>query len=254
MFQCKIRGYNLPVLRMLGGFLAGVGFYAALSVAAQSHEKIIAYTGYLPPLSINERDRGIAVDIMELVAKEAGLELDVHFAPWKRAQILAENTPGSLLFSLAYSRDRAEKFVYIAPLIYTESTFVTLDRPVDSFEEALAANMVIGVHLGSQRARILKRAGLTNLTEVATAEQMVQMLHAGHVDAWYTMSMRASYITRQQGLDPKQLQIGAPLSHGVQWLAANRSLDPAIKARLSKALSKVWRDPRYWQIIDSYVR
>ncbi|WP_428524465.1 substrate-binding periplasmic protein [Roseibium sp.] len=244
----------MPILRILGHVLLGASLYAAFTAGARSQDKIIAYTGFLPPLSINAEERGIAVEIMELVAKEADIELDIRFAPWKRAQVLVENTPGSLIFSLAYTRKRSAKLKYIAPLIYTESAFITLDEQIDSFEQALADNKVIGVHLGSQRARILRRNGLTNLTEIATAEQMARMLQAGRVDAWYTISMRASYITRKQGFDHTRLQVGAPLSHGVQWLAANKSVSPALKARLSKAVSKVWRDPRYWQIVDSYLQ
>lgn len=242
----------------MGQVLAGIFVFASLTASAaetqtaQNRETVIAYTGYLPPLSINNQEKGIAVEIMQLVAEEAGIDLDIRFAPWKRAQILAQNTPGSLLFSLAYSRKRRDKFVYIAPLLYTESAFVTLGRQIDSFERALEDNKVVGVHLGSQRAKILKRNGFINLTEIATAEQMSDMLQAGHIDAWYTLSMRASYIAKKRGHDPRQLVIGAPVSHGIQWLAANRDIDPELKGRLSNAVSKVWRDPRFWEIVDSY--
>lgn len=244
----------MPILRIFSQILAGFCVFSSLIAPAHSREQIIAYTGYLPPLSINKQDKGIAVEIMQLVAEEADIELDIRFAPWKRAQVLAENTPGSLLFSLAYSNKRREKYDYIAPLLYTESAFVTLNKQIDSFEKALEEDQIIGVHLGSYRAKILRRNGLTNLTEIATAEQMSDMLHAGHIDAWYTMSLRASYVSKKRGHDLDQLVIGAPVSHGVQWLAANRDIDPHLKGRLSKAVSKVWRDPRFWEIIDRYAQ
>jgi len=214
--------------------------------------RLIAFTGYLPPLSIDEQQKGIAVELMELVAEEAEIELDVRFAPWKRAQLLAENTPGALLFTAAYSKARREKFQYIAPLIYTESAFITLDQPLDTFEKAIETGKVIGVHLGSQRSRILQRSGIRNVEEITTAEQMSTMLRTGRIDAWYTISMRASFIFRQQGFDPKDLVIGAPVTHGTQWLVANRELAPEVRARLAAAVSRVWRDPRYWWIVDQY--
>ena len=238
----------MPGLRVL---TLGLGLLAG-TVAAVAEDKLIAFTGYLPPLSIDTEHKGIAVELMELVAEEAGLEIEVRFAPWKRAQVLAENTPGSLLFTVAYSRSRSEKFKYIAPLIYTESAFITLDQPLDTFEKAIESGKVIGVHLGSQRSRILKRLGVNNVEEIPTAEQMSTMLHTGRIDAWYTMSIRANYVYQQQGHDPKDLVIGAPVTHGIQWLAANRDLAPEVRARLAAAVSKVWRDPRYWQIVDQY--
>lgn len=247
-------------LSFLKGYSAAGILVLALAVLmpaplyAQEKLRLTAFTGYLPPLSIDEKQKGIAVELMELVAAEADIELDIRFAPWMRAQLLAENTPGALLFTAAYSRARREKFQFIAPLIYTESAFVTLDQPLDTFEKAIETGKVIGVHLGSHRSRILNRFGVHNVEEIPTAEQMGTMLRTGRIDAWYTMSMRASYVFRQQGFDPKTLVIGAPVTHGTQWLAANRDLDPQIRARLATAVSRVWRDPRYWQIVDQYSR
>jgi len=223
-----------------------------LAVSAQASDRIVAYTGYLPPLSIDPEQKGIAVELMELVGEAAGLEFDIRFAPWKRAQLLAEQTPGALLFTVAHSSERREKFEYIAPLIYTESAFITLDQPLDTFEKARESGKIVGVHLGSLRSRLLQRAGLTNYMEIPSAEQMSTMLQTGRIDAWYTMSLRASYMFKQLGYDPARLIIGAPISHGIQWLAANKTIDPEIRARLAVAVSKVWRDPRYWQIVDRY--
>jgi len=239
-------------------FLAGrraltlaLAFFSGAAAHAEDNT-LIAFTGYLPPLSIDAENKGIAVELMELVAEEAGFDIEVRFAPWKRAQVLAENTPGALLFTAAYTRARSEKFQYIAPLIYTESAFVTLDEPLDTFEKAIESGKIIGVHLGSQRSRILKRQGARNIEEIPSAEQMSTMLRAGRIDAWYTMSIRANYVFRQQGQDPNDLVIGAPVTHGIQWLAANRDLAPEIRASLASAVSRVWRDPRYWQIVDQY--
>jgi len=215
-------------------------------------DRIVAYTAYLPPLSIDEVHKGVAIELMELVGEKADLDLEIRFAPWKRAQLLAENTPGSLIFTVAYSKSRAEKLQYIAPLIFTESTFVTVNEPVDTFEKVVQSGKTVGVHLGSQRSRILEREGVTNFVEVPRAEQMTTMLETGRIDIWYTMSLRAVYMSKKMGYDSKKLVIGAPVSHGVQWLAANKSLDPEIRARLSKAVSQVRRDPRFWEIVDSY--
>ncbi len=241
--------------KVTAGFLAmayALGLLLWLALPGQAADRIIAYTGYLPPLSIDEERKGISVELMELVAEAAGLEIDIRFAPWKRAQLLAQTTPGALIFTLGQSQERREKFEYIAPLLYTESSLVTLDQPLDSFDKAIEAGKLVGVHLGSLRSRILKRSGITNFAEIPSAEQMTTMLQTGRIDAWYTMSLRASYMFRQLGYDPKRLVVGAPVTHGVQWLAANKSIEPHIRARLTKAVSKVWRDPRYWQIVDRY--
>ena len=163
----RTSGWDLSVLRsfactcvraLVFGLGLGLAGQPVLSSPAAA-EELVAFTGYLPPLSINEQEKGIAVELMELVAEEAGLDIKIRFAPWRRAQLLAENTPGSLLFTAAYSRNRSEKFQYIAPLLYTESAFVTLDQPLDTFEKAIESGKVIGVHLGSQRSQILQRFG-----------------------------------------------------------------------------------------------
>ena len=251
-----MRGWILSLLRRVAvaAFIAWLTLPGTLlaGAAPAAAETVVAFTGYLPPLSIDEAHKGIAVELMELVAEEAGLDIEVRFAPWMRAQLLAQNSPGSLLFTAAYSRTRSEKFTYVAPLLYTESAFVTLGQPLDTFEKVIETGKVVGVHLGSQRSHILARFGIRNVEEIATAEQMSTMLKTGRIDAWYTMTIRAGYMFRQQGYDPKELVIGAPVTHGIQWLAANKELDPDIRGRLSAAVARVWRDPRYWQIIDKY--
>ncbi|MEP3045832.1 MAG: transporter substrate-binding domain-containing protein [Roseibium sp.] len=244
----------MSVLRNIGVILFGASLIITMSGFSHAKEKVIAYTGYLPPLSINSHQKGIAVELMELVAEEADIDLDIRFTPWKRAQVLTQNTPGSLIFSMAATKERFKTYDYIAPLIYTESAFVTLDQPINTFENAVATGKVIGVHRGSQRSKILQRNGLVNLAEVSSPEQITAMLHVGRIDAWYTMSVRASYMMKKLGHNPERLIIGSPLSHGMQWLAANKDIDPELKARLSSAISKVWRDPRYWQIVDGYAK
>ncbi|TYC52361.1 amino acid ABC transporter substrate-binding protein [Rhodobacterales bacterium] len=203
-------------------------------------------------MAISQEKKGVTIELMELFAEKAGIDIEIRFAPWKRAQILAENTPGSLIFTLAFSQSLSEKFQYIAPLMYTDSSFVTLNDRLDSYENARSSGKTIGVHLGSHGKEILDHLGFTNLIEVPSAQQMATMLNTGRIDAWYTMSLRARYMFRENGFDPERLVIGAPVSHDIQWLAANNSIDPDLRARLSKAVSNVWRDPRYWKIVDRY--
>lgn len=227
---------------------------AALGTPADAAPKVTAFTGFLPPLSVNPRDKGIAVDLMEIVAQRVGFELDVRFQPWKRAQVSAEATPGSLIFSIARTKARLDRYYWIAPLVFTQSSFVTLADPIDGFEDALRTGARTGVLLGSARARFLRRKGLTTIVEVSSEDQIAAMLDAGRVEAWYTMDWRAAYLFRQQQLDPSRLVIGKPAWVSAQYLAANKDFDRALAARIADVVNALVGTPEYQAVIDRYIR
>ncbi|MTI42666.1 amino acid ABC transporter substrate-binding protein (PAAT family) [Roseibium hamelinense] len=242
-------------MTFLGTFLLAFGFaLASLGPAKAKTERIVAYTAHLPPLSIEGTPPGMAVEVMQLAAARAGIELDVRYQPWKRAQASAQSTPGTLIFSIGRSASREEAYHWIAPLFDTESGFVSLSEPVDSYQEAISKNINVGVLLGSGRVRIFKNEGLTNLSEIPSESQIAAMLNAGRIEAWYTMTWRAAYLTKKLGYDPARLKIGKPVWSGQQYLAAHKEFDPDISARLRQAIEDVRRSPDYADIVRRYTQ
>jgi ABC-type amino acid transport substrate-binding protein len=217
-------------------------------------EPITAYTSFLPPLSLNKTEQGIAVEMMETVAKRAEIDLRIEFVPWKRAQTIVQNTPGTLIFSIGRSDEREQDYTWIAALVETESGFITTNKSIDSFSQAVREKLTVGVLLGSGRVSILRENNVTALDEIAEEDLFLYMLNTGRIDAWYTILWRGAYFRKKQGFDREAFVFGKPVFVGRQYLAAHKDFDPDLARRIANAIAVFRETPDYEALIDKYVR
>ncbi|MHA7777672.1 substrate-binding periplasmic protein [Roseibium sp. M-1] len=242
---------NLPSRYFLR-ISAAILYFASASPSLA--DTITAYTSFLPPLSLNESDKGIAVEMMEAVAERAAIDLRIEFVPWKRAQTIVQNTPGTLIFSIGRSEDREQDYTWIASLVETESGFITTGKPIDSFRQAVEEMPIVGVLLGSGRVRVLRDNDVTTLDEIAEEDQFLTMLSTGRIDAWYTMLWRGAYFLKKQGYDRDAFVFGKPVYVGRQYLAAHKEFDPDLARHIADTIAAYRKTPAYRALINRYVR
>ena len=74
---------------------------------ASSAEILKAVAANLPPYLIENspQEPGFGYELGSEIAKRAGYQLDIEFMPFPRAQLVAKETPGKLIF-LVRSPDR----------------------------------------------------------------------------------------------------------------------------------------------------
>jgi len=240
--------------RFRQGLLAGLTVITFAASSAAAGKTLTAYTSELPPLSLSETEKGIAVEMMEAVAERARIDLNIEFVPWKRAQTIVQNTPGTLIFSIGRSDEREQEYAWIAELFATESGFITTGKPINSFAQAVAEKPTVGVLLGSGRVQVLNENAVTRLDEIVEEEQILSMLNTGRVDAWYTMLWRAAYLLKEEGFDQDTFAFGNPVYVGHQYLAAHRDFDPELARRLAAAIADFRASPEYQKLIKHYTR
>jgi ABC-type amino acid transport substrate-binding protein len=83
---------------------------------------------------------GLSVALVNMILKEANMASDIEILPWARAYKLAQRRKNVLIFSMAKSVERLDRFVWIGPLFQLgKGTFVTLkyrkDITARNFEE-----------------------------------------------------------------------------------------------------------------------
>ncbi len=229
------------------------GIIASASAGFAQAETITAYTGALPPFTISAEEKGISHEVVEEIAKRSGLDIQIEYLPWKRAQVTAENTPGSLLFTLNKTEAREPKYHWVVEFFPTNWVFVTQSDPVNSLEEAESLSGFV-VLANTPRSRSLKETDLTNWSEVENAKLAARMLDGGRVDAWYTLEARASNVFKQEGLDPSSLVIGEPLKSAPVWLAAHKDFDPAISEKIKMTFEEIKADGTLENIRNKYLK
>ncbi len=142
------------------------------------------------PLLVKDEGKkriGVFADFFTLAAKELGREIEIIRLPWKRAQAVAQNKPGSALGPLTRTPKREDKYNWIAPLFQMRVTYMskaTLAPPIASVEEA--RKKIIGIKRGTASVYAAKLHDLpkSRLQVVDSQKQLLHMLDIGRIDGW----------------------------------------------------------------------
>ena len=97
-----------------------LGMAAGQARAAPELPRLHGFTENLAPLNYLDESTGIAsgfsVDLLRLIADEAGLPYEVEVMPWLRAVQSAGQTSASLLFSLTRTVERENQYQWLGPI------------------------------------------------------------------------------------------------------------------------------------------
>lgn len=234
--------------------LTGIVLAMGLATASANAATYTAYTGELPPYTIdpNSANPGISHELLLEMASRAGVDIKIEYLPWKRAQKVVQNTPNTMLFTATRTQKREPIYGWIVEMAAPQELFVTTGDAVDGYEQGAGLERV-AILDGTPRERQLNERGLTNLHPVQNTSNAAQMLNAGRVTAWYTLDQRAAWVYKTEGLDPALLVFGAPQRRLSNWLASNLEFDQEVATALATALDEMRADGTYDQILAKYL-
>lgn len=214
---------------------------------------INAYTAVLPPytLGADEAAPGISHELLVEMGKRAGVDIEIVYMPWKRAQATVQNTPNSLLFTATRTAAREELYGWVTLMVAPREVFVTTGAVIESYDAA-ASSGTIAVLDGTPRQRKLDENGVGDVEVVREANLAARMLNGGRVVGWYTFDQRAAAVFKSEGFDPAQLVFGPEISQSQNWLASSLEFDPAVAEALAQALESIRADGTYDAILAKY--
>ncbi|MGL6041304.1 MAG: substrate-binding periplasmic protein, partial [Deefgea sp.] len=116
----KIKGVMIPKkdqVRRVGLCLSQSLFAFFLCQPLYAIE-LPAFTENLPPLNYEENGiaQGYSVELLQAIANEAGMKINIQVMPWARAYQTALVTPNALLFTLVRNPERENLFLWIGPI------------------------------------------------------------------------------------------------------------------------------------------
>lgn len=222
------------------------------SNAAAAQAVLTAVTANLPPFTIENAplERGFSYDLVIEMGKRAGFRIEVEFMPWKRAQVVALETPGILIFTLSRSASREANYHWIVRLLETKVGFVSTKGAIDSF--AQAKPLLITVVPGGPQSRELDQAGVKRVELIEDPNAAAKMLESGRVDGWYTHDLRAAYVWKKNGFATGSLSFGKPIRAQQMYLAANKDISPAVVDKLRAAYDSMLKDGSYAMLFRKY--
>ena len=250
-----------PIRRRTLLALAGGALLATTPARGQATATLRGFTENLPPLNYEEHGRaqGFSVELLRLMAAEAGQGLEIEVLPWTRAVLAASQTPQSLLFSLTRTPERETQYQWLGPIGPRRIVIYRLDSRAD-IRPAAALSQLKGLKLGAVRdsatARQLLADGLRPDEDLEWArddETNLRKLLARRMDLIVMLDWAAAWHLRRQRLPYATLTpVLAYDTDKSYWYGLPPDTDPALLQRLRAALDQLKRDGRYERLRQRY--
>ena len=204
-------------------------------------------TELLPPYQFVDAHgniTGYAVDFVEAILDDLGIQDKIQMYPWARTYKLATSRKNVLIFSIAKTPERESMFHWIGELHQERYSFFTLKTnehiQVQSLEDAKAYN--IAVTRSSVADHMLSKLGFTQLEKTDSFGQCLIMLIKKHSDLILASdyALNHKYTTRELSSDALKLiyNMDDIYSSGL-FLAMSADSDPVIINKLRQSFKKL---------------
>ena len=242
--------------QLIGLSLAALMPVAELARAQRPPPQLLGFTENLPPLNFAPTAApgdagGFSVDLLRMMAAEAGLSLDIQVQPWIRAMRSAGEANNTILFSLARLPEREPLFQWVGPISERRIAIYRLRQRAEIRFSGLEnlGGLRLGVVRESASAKNLLAFGLTPETGLEWAiddASNLRKLLAGRMDLLVMLDWAAAWYLRQHKLPFNTLsEVGVLDSKLSYWYGLHLNFDASITLRLQAALDKIKRDGRY---------
>lgn len=218
-------------------------FVLALSATAQAQE-IRAVTEDSRYAQIqNGRVGGPATDVVEATLQEAGLDYQLSLYPWARAYDLAQQQPNVLIYLIARTPEREERFKWVGEVIRYQFNFYKLrsreDIQVNSTDDA--RRYLVGVVRDDVRHDQLMAQGFTKLALAPQNLDNMRRLVNGQIELLPLIEADARRLSVEVGSQYSELEKLATLDvgSGGLYLAYSLATDDATVERTRQAFERI---------------
>ncbi|HRP98728.1 MAG TPA: transporter substrate-binding domain-containing protein, partial [Rhodocyclaceae bacterium] len=236
------------------------GLLVAGSAQAQPIESLTWLAEEAAPFNFsrNGEPAGIAVDVLVEVWAKLGIDgraADIGIVPWARGYRIAQEQPGTCLFSMTVTEPRRALFAFIAPLLDAHIAVIApKSRRLAPSSTADLAPLAIGVVREDVAEKLLVEAGsAATLVRADSARSLVRMLAGGRFDAIAYQLESTLWTMREEGFDPGAYEAVLTLKDGPVGYACHRDTDPATLARLQATLDELVADGTVERIRRRYL-
>lgn len=229
-------------------------------VQAQLLQDIVWMSEPYPPYNYVENGRpvGITVEVLLEVLKRVGLEKEpeIEFLPWAESYETTLKQPGSALFSMTHTEERAKLFKFVGPIVSSVVSLVGIKskpleiRSVDHMNELNIG--VVGNDIGEQ---LVEALGVRReaIRRTDSAEEMLKDLDEGRVDAIAYGLDIVKWKVKLAGGDPNRYQSFYVLNQGTMGYAFHKDTDPDLIDELQKTLDALREEGFVEKVVSKYL-
>lgn len=213
---------------------------------------IKAYTVDYPPFQVLHSQHartGFSIELMELAASLSDLDLVYVDMPWARAQRVVEKEPGSLIFTLAKTPERAQRYLWIDNIYQVNDGLYALasrqDIQINSIDDVY--NYSIALPVGDAS---LQKLGIFPhhdelLFMVNSQDHAINMLLLGRADLNHNNDVGFYTAIDKMKLPRKMFKAVYITSQSEMGVATSRQTDPKLVKTLRVALKALRQNGQY---------
>jgi polar amino acid transport system substrate-binding protein len=193
--------------------------------------------------------RGPAIDLLLLLAREAGLAPAIRVLPFQRA-LMALEQGGMLYPALLRTPQREGRFAWIGEVYVDRAVVFTRADAVPVGNVAAARALPrISVMRGSELQGMLQSFGLENFETANNETDNARLLQAGRIDGWFALRAVGRATWSELRFNPAELRAGEPFATLPFWIAGSTDLPADTLAALRSAYRAARADGRYRQLV-----
>ncbi|QLI81264.1 transporter substrate-binding domain-containing protein [Chitinibacter fontanus] len=219
-----------------------------------------AYTEELPPLNYlaEQQPQGFSVELLQLLAKQAGVSISIEVLPWARAVEYADKDPHGILFTITRTPERENRYLWLGPISDRKIILLRLanrgDIKLSNLDDA--RQYVIGATRESASAKKLQQSGfvIEKSLDLAPNDQInLRKLMAGRNDMIAILDWAAAWQAKSIGANLNQFTQALILDNSLDYyFALNRNADPELVRRLNQAFSTLQKSGQLDKLRQRY--
>ena len=209
----------------------------------------------LPPFiyadASSHEPEGIAIKIVQHLAKQMKHSQDIEIASWNKAYNLIKDNDGYALFPVSRRPNREELFKWVGPLLKSTSYLYKRrdsNLQINSLEDARKVN-AIGVVKNYAGHQLLQKEGFDNLVAVGHTKGVIRALAFKRADLIEVGDVFLPFRSKQAEVDYKILEnTNVKLLEQYQYLAFSKNTPDVVVLKWQKALDEMKKNGVYNQI------
>ncbi|MGE8501151.1 MAG: substrate-binding periplasmic protein [Pseudomonas sp.] len=197
----------------------------------------------------DDTPRGLDVELVDAVLREAKVNYDIRLYPWERVKRMLDRGEVQMAFQFAGTPLRQQQYELVGPLRSGSTVFMTTAKTALSNWKSLddLSPYVIGQVRGYAYEENFDRADLARDTTAQNPRQLVSMLLAGRIDIIVGDRVQLQYFVREQRAQEQVRILPRPLIQMPRFVAFAKG-DSERARQFSEALVRLRKNGTLGQI------
>lgn len=197
----------------------------------------------------DDTPRGLDVELVDAVLREAKVNYDIRLSPWERVKRMLDRGEVQMAFQFAGTPLRQQQYELVGPLRSGSTVFMTTAKTALSNWKSLddLSPYVIGQVRGYAYEENFDRADLARDTTAQNPRQLVSMLLAGRIDIIVGDRVQLQYFVREQRAQEQVRILPRPLIQMPRFVAFAKG-DSERARQFSEALVRLRKNGTLGQI------